>query len=206
VTRSEPSSATAIDTVSVLRPLFHHLLLKTTRRDELKEWYRTVLGMEVRFEDDVVCFLYNDEANHRVVLLTTPKLTDDPDKFAHSGLDHFACEYKTLEDLLGTFVRLKNRGIEPFLCLDHGLTTSFYYSDPDGNGLELQVDNFGDWAASSEFMRTDPGFAKNPIGAHVDPEQLIAAVEAGTTRDEIRQRSWAGGYPPANPGAPRIPM
>lgn len=27
--------------------------------------------------------------------------------------------------------------------MDHGLTMSIYYLDPDGNGVELQVDNFG---------------------------------------------------------------
>jgi len=34
-------------------------------------------------------------------------------------------------------------------ALDHGMTISLYYLDPDGNLLELQVDSFGDWAASS---------------------------------------------------------
>jgi catechol 2,3-dioxygenase len=28
------------------------------------------------------------------------------------------------------------------------MTLSYYYKDPDGNRVELQVDNFGGWAAS----------------------------------------------------------
>jgi catechol-2,3-dioxygenase len=33
----------------------------------------------------------------------------------------------------------------PQACLDHGMTLSFYYVDPDGNAVELQCDVFGDW-------------------------------------------------------------
>jgi catechol 2,3-dioxygenase len=44
-----------------------------------------------------------------------------------------------------------------------------YYSDPDDDLVELQVDNFGDWSKSSEWMRTSPEFAANPIGVFFDP-------------------------------------
>lgn len=46
--------------------------------------------------------------------------------------------------LFDTYARLKGEGIVPHACLDHGLTMSFYYLDPDGNSLELQYDLFGD--------------------------------------------------------------
>ena len=58
--------------------------------------------------------------------------------------------------------RLKGEGIEPYWCLNHGPTTSMYYKDPDGNKVELQIDNFDTdetnrWMGSGEF-------AQNPIG------------------------------------------
>ena len=43
---------------------------------------------------------------------------------------------------LYTYARLKGDGIEPYWCINHGPTTSLYYKDPDGNQIELQVDNF----------------------------------------------------------------
>ena len=52
----------------------------------------------------------------------------------------------------------------PEFCLDHGMTFSYYYRDPDGNHVELQVDNFGDWAKSSAFVREGPEFHEDPIG------------------------------------------
>jgi catechol 2,3-dioxygenase len=45
-----------------------------------------------------------------------------------------------------SYLRLRDAGIEPDICIDHGMTLSSYYSDPDGNRVELQVDNFGGWA------------------------------------------------------------
>jgi hypothetical protein len=55
---------------------------------------------------------------------------------------------------MSSFARLKQTGIEPAYCLNHGVATSLYYSDPDQNMVELQVDNFGNWDASAEWMRT----------------------------------------------------
>ena len=43
---------------------------------------------------------------------------------------------------MSSYARLKGLGIEPDACVNHGVTTSLYYADPDGNQVELQVDNF----------------------------------------------------------------
>ena len=40
------------------------------------------------------------------------------------------------------YLRLKKQGIVPHTCMNHGFTTSLYYLDPDGNEVEIQVDNF----------------------------------------------------------------
>ena len=92
-------------------------------------------------------------------------------------------------DLLDNYVRLRDAGILPHGCLDHGMTMSFYYPDPDGNSVELQFDEFGDWSKSTEWMTTSPQFDANPIGTPVDPEQIIAARDAGATPQEIHERA-----------------
>ena len=76
------------------------------------------------------------------------------------------------------------------------MTFSYYYADPDGNNVELQVDNFGDWAKSTEWMRTSPEFKANPIGQFLDPEQVIADHQAGMSHAEIHAKAMAGGYAP----------
>ena len=57
---------------SLIHPRFHHLNLKTTRLQEMIDYYSVLVGAEVIFRDDVGAWLSNDEANHRIALLAFP--------------------------------------------------------------------------------------------------------------------------------------
>ncbi len=120
-------------------------------------------------------------------------------------MHHLAFEYPDIDALLSTYERLRNEGIIPHACLDHGLTTSLYYVDPDGNSVELQVDNFGDWEASSEWMRTAPEFQSNPIGVNTEPQRLHQAWKDGANGAELHRRSVAGEFDPGTPLDLRLP-
>lgn len=74
-----------------------------------------------------------------------------------------------------------------------------YYADPDGNGVEIQVDAFNDWALSKEWMWASQEFSEDQVGPQFDPEKLVAAGKAGSTAAEIHTRARAGEYLPANP-------
>lgn len=184
---------------AVIHPKFHHFNLKTTRLQEMIDWYSTLVGAEVLHQDAVGAWLSNDAANHRIALLAFPGFVDDPEKETRTGLHHSAFEYDGFEDLNASYLRLREAGIEPDLCLDHGMTFSYYYKDPDGNHVELQVDTFGDWATSSEWMRTSPEFHANPIGVFVDPAQVADAAAAGATFADIHARAMAGEFAPPQP-------
>ncbi len=187
-------------------PTLHHLNLKTRRLQEMIDWYGTVLGMKPTHQFPGGAWLSNDGANHRLALLTSPQLSEDPDKLIHTGIHHSAFEYPSIDNLLATYTRLKEQGIVPHACLDHGMTTSFYYVDPDGNSVELQVDNFGDWAQSGAWMRSSPQFAANPIGQPVDPDQLVAVYQAGASFTELHQRAYSGEFQPAWSLDLRVPL
>jgi catechol 2,3-dioxygenase len=182
----------------IARPYLHHVNLKTTRRDEMIEWYRVVVGLQVTFRGAGAAWLTNDAANHRIALVTGETmridLSDDPEKAIHAGLYHTAWEYRSLDALLAAYSRLKELGILPQRMVNHGPTTSFYYNDPDGNGVELQSDNFGDWGSSRAFMTDSPDFARDPLGPKVVPELMIAAREAGVSEEDVLQRAYAGEY------------
>lgn len=180
----------------VARPTLHHVNLKTTRLQELIDWYGEVVGSEVTFQFPGGAWITNDDANHRIALLTSEALREDPDKLYHCGMHHMAFEYDSIDGLLDTYARLKEKGIVPHAALDHGMTTSFYYADPDHNSVELQYDNFGDWERSKEFMQSSPDFAADPIGTPVDPEKMIEARKAGSSVEEIHQRAFSGEWPP----------
>ena len=109
---------------------------------------------------------------------------DDPEKDTRTGMHHSAFEYDSFEDLNASYLRLREAGITPDICLDHGMTFSYYYKDPDGNYVELQCDIFGDWAKSSEWMRVSEEFHSNPMGTFVDPALVAAGRHRG--RDACR--------------------
>jgi catechol 2,3-dioxygenase len=191
---------------TINRPTLHHINLKTSRLHEMIEWYGTVVGMKSNHTFPGGAWLTNDEANHRLALLVSPQLSDDPEKLMHTGFHHSAFGYPTMGDLLATYSRLKSLGIEPHASLDHGMTMSFYYEDPDGNSVELQTDNFGNWDESSEWMRTSPQFAANPIRMPVDPDQMVVAREAGASFAELHQRAYSGEFKPAEPLDLQVPQ
>jgi catechol 2,3-dioxygenase len=187
-------------------PVLHHVNLKTIRMQEMIDWYAIVIGGRKNFQDPVMAFVTNDAANHRIALITSPRLTDDPDRESHIGMHHTAFEHASVDDLLDTWVRLNEERIEPHMCLDHGFTISFYYVDPDGNSVELQADWFGDWAKSTEFLQTSPEFASGPIGKFVDPGKMVAARTAGTDLQELHRMAYAGELSPENTPHIRIAM
>ena len=184
------------DTTTATNPAFHHFNLKTTRLQEMIDFYRTLVGAEVIFQDQMGAWLSNDDANHRIALLAFPNFVDDPEKETRTGMHHSAFEYASFEELNSSYRRLREEEITPALCLDHGMTLSYYYADPDGNHVELQVDCFGDWKKSTEWMRTSDEFKANPIGVFVDPDRIAADHADGMTFEQIHAKAMAGGYAP----------
>ncbi len=180
----------------VIKPAFHHVTIKTSRLREMVDWYGTVVGAEVNFQDDCNAWMTNDEANHRVAFLSVPGLADDADKVKHNGMHHSAFEYASFADLMSSYDRLKGVGILPAFSLDHGLTISLYYEDPEGNYVELQSDNFSDWQQSGAWMRTSPDFRSNPIGTFFDPEQVWMAHLDGQPFAALQPAIRAGKFLP----------
>ena len=76
------------------------------------------------------------------------------------------------------------------------MTTSLYYSDPDKNMVELQVDNFGNWEVSAEWMRTAEDFRRDPIGTVFDPDLVLDAYRAGATFEQLKTDTRKGKYLP----------
>ena len=160
----------------MIRPKFHHTTIKTRRLQAMIDWYCAVIGVKVNFQDDHNAWTSNDEANHRIAFLSVPALEDDPDKMKHVGMHHTAFEYDSFGDLMSSYDRMKKVGILPAFSLDHGITTSLYYEDPESNYVELQSDNFGDWKLSTEWIRTSPRLQGEPDRYVLRPRKSLSGV------------------------------
>ena len=189
----------------MIKPTLHHVTIKTSHPDDMIKWYALVVGVKVQFRYGAGAWMSNDDANHRIAFLTVPGLTDDAEKNRHNGMHHCAFEYGSFADLMTSFDRLRQAGVEPAFCLDHGMTISLYYKDPEGNYVEMQSDVFGDWELSTEFMRTSSDFATNPIGTFFDPARVYEQFKAGADFKTLQKSIRAGAFLPTQIPAIGLP-
>jgi catechol-2,3-dioxygenase len=150
-------------------------------------WYKTVLRAKPMFENGIVCFLSYDDEHHRVMIGSNPNATPRDPKAA--GVVHFAYAFDTLAALVDAYVRLRDQGIVPASCINHGFTTSLYYKDPDSNEVELAVDNFDNREDMDAWFATG-AFDRNFIGVRFDPEEMVRKHRAGVPDAEILLGSY----------------
>ena len=175
-----------------------HAVLRTTENNykSMMDFYLDLLQAEIILEADFFAMLRYDFEHHRLAIVRKPEITPQEESPFTAGLDHTSFTYATLTDLARTYRALKERTkpIVPLWCVNHGMTTSMYYRDPDGNKVELQVDNFDTPEEADSFMRSSL-FIDNPIGTDFDPEEWSAKIlskmhsdrSEGLSTEEIRQ-------------------
>ena len=167
---------------------FAHVVLKTTRYEEMLAWWLDFLGAEVRHGNDFISFLSYDDEHHRVAIVNLPHL--EPRGNSTDGVEHFAFTFASLDDLFAHYETMKAKGLSPYWTINHGMTLSAYYRDPDGNQVETQVDSMT--MDEADAFMSGPLFAANPIGINVDFDDLVARYRAGTSAAEIMDYALAG--------------
>ena len=165
-----------------------HYVIRAKRFAEMLAWYRRVFHLKTSFEAPVIAFLTYDEEHHRIAFLNTAHLPE-PDTM-RTGIDHIAFTYRSLGDLLDNYARLRDAGITPFWCINHGMSTSMYYRDPDGNEVELQIDNFPSMDDCKAWFSSD-AFAANPLGVQFDPEVLLQKLRSGAAESDLVKQGSA---------------
>jgi catechol-2,3-dioxygenase len=169
-----------------------HAVLRTTRLKEMIDWYKIALNAEVLFENPIIAFLTYDDEHHRIAIGAFPGTVEKPKRSA--GLDHLAFFYATLGDWIENYERLKAVGITPHVCINHGITMSLYYRDPDDNGVELSIDNV-EKAEWHNWMRNTLG--ENILGGPLDPDDIARRYHAGEPEAELRRfKPTAGAMDP----------
>ena len=169
---------------------FAHVVFNTHRYQQMIDWYAMVFEARVQHQGKRLAFLTYDDEHHRFAFANLGPddgATDPVSDRIQAGLNHLAYTWAGLDELLDTYTRLKARGILPVRPIRHGFTLSMYYRDPDGNGLEFQVDLMTPEQANA-FMATD-AFARNPVGEVFDPDELVARYRAGDAVDGLIFRS-----------------
>lgn len=113
-----------------------------------------------------------------------------------AGVDHVGYGFASFGDLVATYERLKKDDITPFVTLNHGFTTSLYYRDPDGNEVELSVDNFPTKSECDAFVRSErmEEIGRPPFGYVFDPDELVRMYREGVSSESLGRIGLPAGY------------
>jgi catechol 2,3-dioxygenase len=119
-------------------PVVGHVHLKVSDLDRSEAFYREALGLEVteRVGGSFVFMSFGSSHHHLALQGHSDLPAANPEAL---GLYHFAIEVDD-EVALGRAVdRIRDAGID-FAAVDHGISKSVYFSDPDGHGVEVYCD------------------------------------------------------------------
>ncbi|MEN8182754.1 MAG: VOC family protein [Myxococcota bacterium] len=129
-----------------------HVVLKVRNLEAAERFYGQVLGIPIqsRSEASRMTF-FTLGAHHDFAVLAVGD--EAPDARADSvGTHHIAFRVAGgLEGLRAAKTRLEAEGVT-VAPVDHGVTRSLYFGDPDGNALELYVDGSEEWRSDPELL------------------------------------------------------
>jgi catechol-2,3-dioxygenase len=164
-----------------------HVVYRTRRFEEMLAWYAKVFGAKVQYRNPALAFLTFDDEHHRFAFADLGVIRpdeQDADDRGMIGVDHVAWEYGSLSDLLENYAELKAAGIAPYWAVNHGMSASLYYADPDGNQMEFAVDCMATKADCTAYFHGEE-IGANPVGVEYDPDDWLARLRSGTPAADL---------------------
>ena len=123
-----------------------HVVLRVTDRERAERFYAGVLGLPLcaRLDEGGPKMAFFSLGNHHDFAVMEVSGEGGRSEAA-AGLDHVAFNIgTTLDELREAKAKLDQAGIAA-IPIDHEVTKSLYFKDPDGNGVELYVDASDAW-------------------------------------------------------------
>ena len=142
----------------------HHVVLNVSDVERSTAFYRDVVGFEVSRirPDGSGAFLTCGVFHHNLALFKAPP-DAQPWQKGQIGLVHFAFRVDSYQDLQEAYRRLVAHNTVIDHIVDHGMTRSVYFLDPDGLEMELFSDTFATTEEGLAFMRNSPKGYSDPM-------------------------------------------
>lgn len=119
-----------------------HVVLKVRDLERTKKFYAEVMGLEVmKVEPSIkmAFFASNGRDHHEIAAIEIDG--NIPDSQASGvGLSHLAFRLRDEAHLRAAYTDLKEHEVKIISAVNHGVTKSIYFRDPDGHLLEVYCD------------------------------------------------------------------
>lgn len=128
-----------------------HVVLRVSDRERAERFYGDLLGLPqcARLDEPDFKMTFFSLGNHHDFAVMQVSGGGGSRSEAAVGLDHVAFNIgTTLDELREAKTKLDAAGVTA-RPVDHEVTKSLYFEDPDGNGIELYID-------ASDVWRQDP--------------------------------------------------
>lgn len=137
-----------------------HLVLNVSNCERSTAFYRDVVGFQVAryVPGGKRTFLTCGVVHHNLALFEAPAGTPPVQK-GQLGINHFAFKVGNYQELQAAYRRLTAANAVIDHVVDHGMTRSVYFLDPDGIMMELFCDTFDTQAEGLAFMKATTGQA-----------------------------------------------
>jgi catechol 2,3-dioxygenase len=134
-----------------------HVVIKMRDLDAAKRFYRDILGMKITDErEGFGVFFRFHEYHHDIAVFKVAEDAALPQR-NQVGLAHIALVADSFATVKAMYKRLKEHNVPIVRTVDHGITKSVYFQDPEGNELEIYCEAPGvDWREVDTIIKADP--------------------------------------------------
>lgn len=147
-----------------------HVHLKVRDLDRAIAFYTKFLGLSLTERvDDSYAFLTTGRHHHDVALQNVGPHAPLPGRYA-TGLFHVAFEVPDKRAFAAAYRQLVEAGV-PVGPTDHRISWALYFSDPDGNGVEVYCDTQQEQGGVNVWQGIDHALTETQI---LQELQLVA--------------------------------
>ena len=117
-----------------------HVVLNVRNAEKSRDFYTQTLGLKVAHEnlERGAVFLSFGQEHHELALFQLA--SGEPPQASQPGMHHMAWRLDSFEELRAAYRELKDLGVPVESTVEHNVTRSVYFPDPDGNRVELYCD------------------------------------------------------------------